>query len=152
MAATGLAPSTNAPRSARGETALALVGDIDLRAATALQIACARGEAVALHVVEPGEHRDAFAGRWRRAHPTIPIVLLEQGETVAGTIVAHLVEARQAGALPVAVVVGALFLPHWWQRFLHDGSGPRIARAIAAAAGVEVVVAPVALPPEPAGT
>ncbi len=126
---------------------VALVGSVDRRAVTALDAGRLLGgdRLTALHVIEPGEDLDDLARRWMRLRcSTVPLRTIDavaDHDAVVRAVVDAVVPA-DAGTV-VTVVMGQLQFARRWHRWLHDGTGARIAAALDGRARVHVLSVPI---------
>ena len=134
-------------RGERLPRVVALVGRIDRRAVTAVELAqrLELGSVGALHVIEAGEDVGELAARWMGLScADVPLRTVDGAASVASGVVEALRGARPAGGR-VTVVLARLELSGRVARWLHDGTGDAIAAALAPLDGVEVACAPVRL-------
>ena len=120
---------------------VALVGRVDLRAVTAVDLAqrLELGPVGALHVLEPGEDVEDLAARWMELRcSNVPLRTVDGETSVAAGVVRALESDRRPPGDRVTVVVARLALSRRSARWLHDHTGDVIAAALAPLGGIEV--------------
>lgn len=98
------------------------------RAVTALHIAGGSAETTA-----------AFEERWRRLVPDVPLAVVESPyRSFLGPFMAFISALPVEPDAPLTIVVPEFRPDRWWQWFLHNRSGDRIARALETRPGAVV--------------
>ena len=125
------------------------VASLDLASMRALAYAASlRQPVLVLHVSPTEAEAERFGDYWRTwgDHLPLELVVSPYRATVAPMI--NYIESlhRLSHDLTLTVILPEIVVPHWWQRILHNGTAPRLRRALRPLPKIVVTTVPFHLP------
>jgi amino acid transporter len=125
------------------------VSSLDLTSMRALAYAASLQQPVlALHVSPTAEEAERFGGYWREWGDHLPLeVVVSPYRAIVAPLVNDIVSLhRQRPDLTLTVILPEIVVAHWWQRVLHNGTAPRLRRALRPLPKIVVTTVPFHLP------
>ncbi len=139
----GRRDSTDRPQPADGEReespeevhhlVIVAVSSLDLASMRALAYAASLQQPVlALHVSPTEEEAERFRDYWREWGDHLPLeVVVSPYRAIVAPMVNDIESLhRQRPDLTLTVILPEIVVRHWWQRALHNGTAPRLRRAL----------------------
>jgi amino acid transporter len=128
---------------------LVAVASLDLSSMRALAYAASLQQPVlALHV-SPSEHEgERFSDYWRTWGDHLPLeVVVSPYRAIVAPMVNYIESLHQLSPeLTITVILPEIVVHHWWQRILHNGTAPRLRRALRPLPKIVVTTVPFHLP------
>jgi amino acid transporter len=128
---------------------LVAVASLDLPSMRALAYAASLQQPVlALHVSPSDEEAERFGKYWRTWGDHLPLeVVVSPYRAIVAPMVNYIESLhRQDPELTLTVILPELVVRHPWQRILHNGTAPRLRRALRPLAKIVVTTVPFHLP------
>jgi amino acid transporter len=128
---------------------LVAVASLDLPSMRALAYAASLQQPVlALHVSPSDEEAERFGNYWRTWGDHLPLeVVVSPYRAIVAPMVNYIESLhRQSPELTITVILPELVVRHPWQRILHNGTAPRLRRALRPLPKLVVTTVPFHLP------
>ncbi len=128
---------------------LVAVASLDLSSMRALAYAASLQQPVlALHVSPAEEEAERFVDYWRTWGDHLPLeVVVSPYRAIIAPMVNYIESLhRLSPELTLTVILPELVVRHWWQRVLHNGTAPRLRRALRPLPKIVVTTVPFHLP------
>jgi hypothetical protein len=94
----------------------------------------------AVHVTDDREQAEDFRGRWQRAVPDVPLLLIESPyRAFVAPMVAYLERLSESETRRVTVVLPTFVARHFWERLLHNRDVLRLRPHLKDREGIRVV-------------
>ena len=125
------------------------VASLDLASMRALAYAASLQQPVlALHVSPTEEEAERFRDYWREWGDHLPLeVVVSPYRAIVAPMVNDIESLhRQRPDLTLTVILPEIVVRHWWQRALHNGTAPRLRRALRPLPKIVVTTVPFHLP------
>jgi amino acid transporter len=109
------------------------VASLDLASMRALAYAASLQQPVlAVHVSPTDEEAERFRGYWRTWGEHLPLeVVVSPYRAIVAPLVNYIESLHRLGPdLTLTVILPEIVVRHWWQRFLHNRTAPRLRRAL----------------------
>ncbi len=128
---------------------LAAVASLDLSSMRALAYAASLQQPVlAVHVSPTDEEAERFRDYWRTWGDHLPLeVVVSPYRAIVAPLVNYVESLhRLSPDLTLTVILPEIVVCHWWQRVLHNGTAPRLRRALRPLPKIVVTTVPFHLP------
>jgi amino acid transporter len=125
------------------------VASLDLASMRALAYAASLQQPVlALHVSPAEEEAERFREYWRTWGEHLPLeVVVSPYRAIVAPMVNYIESLHRLGPdLTLTVILPEIVVRHWWQRFLHNNTAPRLRRALRPLPKIVVTTVPFHLP------
>ncbi len=125
------------------------VASLDLASMRALAYAASLQQPVlALHVSPAEEEAERFREYWRTWGEHLPLeVVVSPYRAIVAPMVNYIESLHRLGPdLTLTVILPEIVVRHWWQRFLHNNTAPRLRRALRSLPKIVVTTVPFHLP------
>jgi len=128
---------------------LVAVASLDLPSMRALAYAASLQQPVlVLHVSPSDDEAERFGGYWRTWGDHLPLEVVVSPYRAIVAPMVNYIEAlhRQSPELTMTVILPEIVVRHPWQRILHNGTAPRLRRALRPLPKIVVTTVPFHLP------
>lgn len=125
------------------------VASLDLASMRALAYAASLQQPVlALHVSPAEEEAERFREYWRTWGEHLPLeVVVSPYRAIVAPMVNYIESLHRLGPdLTLTVILPEIVVRHWWQRFLHNNTAPRLRRELRPLPKIVVTTVPFHLP------
>jgi amino acid transporter len=129
--------------------AIVAIASLDLPSMRALAYAASLQQPVlVLHVSPSDEEAERFGGYWRTWGDHLPLeVVVSPYRAIVAPMVNYIESLhRLSPDLTLTVILPEIVVRHWWQRILHNGTAPRLRRALRPLPKIVVTTVPFHLP------
>jgi amino acid transporter len=128
---------------------LVALASLDLASMRALAYAASLQQPVlALHVSPSDDEAERFSDYWRTWGDHLPLeVVVSPYRAIVAPMVNYIESLhRLSPDLTLTVIMPEIVVGHWWQRILHNGTAPRLRRALRPLPKIVVTTVPFHLP------
>jgi amino acid transporter len=128
---------------------LVAVASLDLSSMRALAYAASLQQPVlALHVSPSEQEGERFSDYWQTWGDHLPLeIVVSPYRAIVAPMVNYIESLHQLSPeLTITVILPEIVVRHWWQRILHNGTAPRLRRALRPLPRIVVTTVPFHLP------
>jgi amino acid transporter len=98
------------------------------------------GNVTAVHVTDDQKAAEEFAGRWEKAFPDVPLLIIESPyRAFVAPILRYLERLDEQEEERITVILPTFVARHWWERILHNRDVLRLRRFLKDRKGVRLV-------------